>query len=251
MKRFILYIVLLISVLSCDNSRKELEVIDVKSSYTSVENSQQIPPDTVFTKIISTYKKGIDTIMNDIVAISNNVFYRHKPSGSLDNLVTDAMVAEVNNKVDLKVDFAMYNYYGLRMPLPKGEITLGNVYELLPFSNELTFVHLSPSGMQGLIKYIYVNNGMPLSGMSISYNDSLNYEAKINGEIIDTTSYYWVVTSDYSANGGDKMDFFKQSDSVYYTGILIRDALLHYFKNIKENNLELKADSMPRIYFNN
>ncbi len=225
-------------------------VIDDTSTYIKV-NSDELEPDSDFVNIINSYRNGVDSIMKDIVVFSTSNMQRNKPSGSLDNMVTDAMMYEVNKSLDLQIDFAMYNYYGLRRPLPKGEVSRGNVYELLPFTNELTLVHLSPLGLRGLLKYVYSKGGNPFSGIQILYIDSLNYAVSIKGEPLDTAKYYWVATSDYSANGGDKMDFFQENDSVYYTGILIRDAIFHHFDSLKTNNIELEPDTLLRVEFEN
>ncbi len=250
MKRYLLSVIIIMSLWSCSNAGDKLVVVNDKSTYIKV-NSDELEPDSDFVNIINTYRNGVDSIMKDIVVSSNSRLWRNKPSGGLDNMVTDAMMYEVVKTFDLEIDFAMYNFYGLRRPLPKGEVTRGNVYEVLPFTNELTLVHLSPLGLKGLFKYVYKKGGNPLSGVQIYYVDSLNYNVTIKGEPLDTTKYYWIATSDYSANGGDKMDFFQENDSIFYTGILIRDAVFHHFDSLKTNNIDLEADTLLRVTFEN
>lgn len=250
MRILLFSVIILIGVWSCNSNKDQMYVVDDTSTYIKV-NGNEIAPDSEFVSIINSYKKGVDSVMLDIVVVSNSSMKRNKPSGSLDNMVTDAMMFEVDKSIELDIDFAMYNYYGLRRPLPKGEVNRGNVYELLPFTNELTLVHLNPKGIKGLIKYVYSKGGNPLSGINIHYVDSVDYNVSIQGEPLDTSKYYWVATSDYSANGGDKMDFFQDNDSVYYTGILIRDAIFHHFDSLKSNNIILEADSTLRVEFDN
>jgi hypothetical protein len=59
----------------------------------------------------------------------------------------------------------------------------------------------------------------------------------------DTTTYFWVITSDYLANGGDKMTFFSKSRTVNRTGKLLRDVLIE--EAIQQQLLV--ADSSIRI----
>jgi hypothetical protein len=61
-----------------------------------------------------------------------------------------------------------------------------------------------------------------------------NFERNIN-----------IITSDYLAKGGDKMNFLK-SDKMIQTGILMRDALLNYVIEVKELP-EFKVED--RIFF--
>jgi hypothetical protein len=47
----------------------------------------------------------------------------------------------------------------------------------------------------------------------------------------ENTTHFWVLTSDYLMNGGDKMDFFKKKTNLNSTGKLLRDILIEELKN--------------------
>ena len=48
----------------------------------------------------------------------------------------------------------------------------------------------------------------------------------------DETKNYFVLTSDYLQEGGDKMNFFKNPVSLHKTGYKIRTAIIDYFKKV-------------------
>lgn len=245
----LLSLLLITLILSCKFTHEPKVVISQSSQYYSVAVSDDLPPDAEVDSIISIYKLGVDSIMDEIIVISNENIFRSQPSGALNNLIADAMLLEISKVTEVHIDIALYNYYGIRHALPKGAVSLGRVFEILPFENQNTLVHLNPKGIKGMIDYIYNTGGQPLSGMNIKYIDSVSYEVEIAGEKLDTTKFYWVATSDYAANGGDNMSFFKDSDSIFYTGVLIRDNLIAYLKDINTNNETLEPDTLLRISF--
>ena len=61
--------------------------------------------------------------------------------------------------------------------------------------------------------------------VSSSYQD-----VTINNIPFDEAKNYFVLTSDYLQEGGDKMNFFKKPVSLHKTGYKIRTALIDHFK---------------------
>ena len=51
----------------------------------------------------------------------------------------------------------------------------------------------------------------------------------ING-MRENATHFWILTSDYLMNGGDKMDFFKKKTNYNTTGKLLRDILIEEVK---------------------
>jgi len=132
------------------------------------------------------------------------------------------------------------NTGGLRSPLPKGEITRGKIYELMPFDNELVILELNAEDFNGLLNYIVSREGEPFSGLSIQMNSQkqlLSYKLK-NSINFSNGKKIRVITSDYLANGGDKMWFFKDKIQTK-VGIKLRDAIIHYCKENKTITSEI------------
>jgi hypothetical protein len=50
-----------------------------------------------------------------------------------------------------------------------------------------------------------------------------------------------VLTSDYLVKGGDNMNFFKKSDSIFTLELKIRDILIDFFSN--KDSLDIKSDN--------
>ena len=61
---------------------------------------------------------------------------------------------------------------------------------------------------------------------------------EINNQSLNDNQIYYVATSDYLANGGDNMTFFKESKIKFDIEYKLRNMLIDYFK---------KVDILPNI----
>jgi 2',3'-cyclic-nucleotide 2'-phosphodiesterase (5'-nucleotidase family) len=118
----------------------------------------------------------------------------------------------------------------------------------MPFENEVVVTKLIGKDIYELIDYLrIVKRAHPISGIKLGLDK--NYElinAKINNNNnnnnnIDINKYYYVATSDFLLNGGDKMDFFNKSLENTFLNYKIRDLLIDYF--IKIDTLKPKIDN--------
>jgi 2',3'-cyclic-nucleotide 2'-phosphodiesterase (5'-nucleotidase family) len=207
--------------------------------------------------LISPYKTRLDAEMNEVLVISAEEFpkERGKPETKLGNLVADLSLEIANNIYKPTdgggIDFCLLNFGGLRTSLPKGEITRGKIFELMPFENELVVVTISESNFIKLIEYLKLSGGQPISGeMSFDFKEKENYEEELKQLFSeDGTSKFKILTSDYLANGGDNMNFFLNPIKTEPVGIKLRDAIIAYCieQNKKDKQLTGKLDG--RITF--
>ena len=210
-------------------------------------------PDSAITAMINPYKTGIDSVMNEVICISEREMTKGRPESLLGNFVTDLCLEEFSDKANI----CIMNNGGLRFPLPKGEITIGDIYKLMPFENELVVLELNGLELFSLIEYIYSRKGEPFSGIKIYSMDSCMILSNRNilyrnedkilmsepviasscGEEeevyvvskIDKTYKIRILTSDYLAYGGDKMSFFK-GKTQQKLEIKLRDVIINYCK---------------------
>ncbi|MFT5761629.1 MAG: 2',3'-cyclic-nucleotide 2'-phosphodiesterase (5'-nucleotidase family) [Polaribacter sp.] len=156
---------------------------------------------------------------------------------SLGNLLADLSYERANpifNKETGKnIDFAMFNYGGIRAGIPAGNITNKNAFELMPFDNMYVVVELSGDKTEELITYLITKKtAHPLSKhvqLTITKN---GYELFIQGKKFDKNKNYYVLTTDYLQSGGDNMIFFKNPKSMYKQEYKMRDAIVDYFKSV-------------------
>jgi 2',3'-cyclic-nucleotide 2'-phosphodiesterase (5'-nucleotidase family) len=234
---------------SCQQASTELFPNQVQSSFIAVKLDSSQSADAQMEAIIAPYRNKMDSAMSEVVVISAGDYARALPNGKLNNLISDIMLQQIQQETKVHIDFCLLNYGGLRRPLPKGEVIKSDIYQLMPFENEAVLVKLSPKGMQQMFSYIHKCGGQPVSGIELHYSDSTFISAKIQGKDYNPQRSYWVLTSDYTANGGDQMDFFAQRDSTIVMGTLLREAMFGALHSLHQQGDKLVADSTDRIYF--
>ena len=216
--KFKLHIIFIITIIlsSCSSQfiveHKHNEIIPVKSDSDSITNS-----------IILSYRLGIDSIMNEVLCISDIEMNKGRPESILGNFVSDLCLNQFSNHADI----CIMNTGGLRNILPKGEVTRGDIYKLMPFENELVVIELSKNEFKGLLEYLVSRGGEPFSGMELKVKDDEIEYYFLNKFSFKNNNNIRVLTSDYLANGGDKMWFFKEKKQSKLE-IKLRDAIINY-----------------------
>jgi 2',3'-cyclic-nucleotide 2'-phosphodiesterase (5'-nucleotidase family) len=227
----------------------------VQTGSIELNSSSDTEVDSSIVRTIAPYKTALDKEMNEVLILSESVFNKGEPEGELGDLTADIILAEASKKYKVKdnipLQFCVLNNGGLRVPLPKGEITRGKAFELMPFENEMVVLTLTGERTQQLLDFIAGKNGMPVAGLKMGIRNGKAVNVLIQGQPFDAAKNYTLVTSDYLANGGDKMDFLK--DPVRYESLSykLRDAIISYLKeeHAKGNKLNAKTDG--RIYYAN
>ena len=168
-------------------------------------------------------------------------------NSTLSNMFADAtyeMSNPVFNKMSGKnIDIVLLNNGGIRSIISKGNISEKTAFELMPFENSIIVLELSGLSIIKMIDYLRkVKLQHPISGLQITLNNDYSVnEVKINGVSIENEKKYYVATTDYLLEGGDKMYFLAETTKTTDINYKMRDILIDYFK--KYDTLKLKSDN--------
>lgn len=140
---------------------------------------------------------------------------------ALGNLVVDAMLdADLDGQ---PADIAMHNNGGIRAALPKGPISYGQLYAVLPFDNQLMALDLTGAQVLRILEHSVSSRpgNMQVAGMTFRFDMSRPagdriLEATVGGESLDPARLYRVVTIDYLASGGDGQETFQEGINPAY-----------------------------------
>jgi len=206
--------------ISCTNTPKAQQ--SIKGG--SIPIAKDLATDSVLVNMYTPYKIGLDSIMEEILCYSPFFLEKSRPESELSNWMADVCYQKVTESH--KADFCLLNYGGIRASLPKGAIKRKDIYQLMPFENELVVVELADTNFYRVLDYLKISGGHPISNIMLAINkDRITHNLDLNKTVR-------ILTSDYLANGGDKMAFFKDSVSHTKTGLKIRDLLLLECKKI-------------------
>lgn len=209
--------------------------------------------DSVAESMISPYRDKLNSEMDEVIGISDVVMEKGLPEGLLGNFSSDACYnigLNFTRKKNLPaVDMCFLNNGGLRNSLPKGNITIRMIFELMPFENELVILELSPEKMTVLLDFIARKGGMPVSGISFQIVDEKASNIKIGGEEFKGDRNYYIITSDYLANGGDDLGFLSKPISSIFIDTKVRDAIIEYVRIQKAGGKNLNPKIEGRISY--
>ena len=178
------------TIISCSSATKmrsvETASIEFNTTNSGVDSSTY--------KLIAPYKKEMDKIMNEILGSSDSALLKDLPESSLGNFVSDAVLKKSNDKYKpadkQPADICLLNNGGLRAQLPKGNITRGNVFELMPFENSIVVITLTGEKTKQLFESLIAYNGAPFSGATVKGKGKKMTELKIGGQPFDVTKNY-------------------------------------------------------------
>ena len=144
--------------------------------------------------------------------------------------------------------FAILNHFGLRKSIDSGQIRRGDIYEVMPFDNEVVLLVLKGSDVITLFNYIATIGGTPIAGAELWINDSMYSKAIIQGNRFDSRKSYCIATNDFMLGGGDGFDMLKKAKRITKTGVFLRDVFLNELAKESDTNNGLQPRPKLRIY---
>ena len=227
------FLFLIALCIGCANKSLKTERIQAET----VRIDQTIPTDTVIAAYIAPYKQRIDTIMDGTLAYAPKALSKKdsRYNTAIGNMMADA-VYELANPIFQKranhpFDAVLLNHGGIRAPLNQGAVTTRTAFNIMPFENEIVVVELSSNHIKELFAYLERGIAHPISGMTIAL-DTQGQLAKtqIQGQEIEDDKTYFIATTDYLQQGGDRMDFLTEPISKITLDYKMRNVLIDYFK---------------------
>ena len=240
------YFVILLTLLtlfSCTTQKKNIYEIEGKKI--NINETQTV--NSSIENFIAPYRNHITNDLDSILAY--NPVAQEKSKGKWQTNIGNFFAETTLNLSDpifykrenKNIDFCLLNHGGIRSIIPKGNVTSRTAYEIMPFENSVTVVGLNSNEVKMLADYILKEKKPhPLAGIGIYTDKEENsvVDIKIKGIPLEENKTYYVATSDYLANGGDNMIFFRDSKIKYDLDYKIRNLFIDYFKEI---------DTIPNI----
>jgi 2',3'-cyclic-nucleotide 2'-phosphodiesterase (5'-nucleotidase family) len=206
--------------------------------------SEQIPvkafaADPKMERAILPYRREAEKKLSLELVYCEKPLVKALPESELSNMMADAVFQAAQTWASAEAGrpsahFCLLNQGGIRSALPAGMITLRNLYELMPFENELVLVRLSSADLKLLFDYVRDKKGQPVAGIRMRVNQSGFLQINLGDDLFAFDRDLWVATSDFLAGGGDGMHFLTRPLTFIETRIKIRDAIGNYLSGLKE-----------------
>ncbi len=203
--------------------------------------------DTTVLNILKPYSDSINKTMNFVIAESTEVLEKKQPNGSLGLVLVDALREGAILNYNMPVDAAFINNGGIRIPtLAKGAITVGKVYEIMPFDNLIVLQKIKGIILKDFLNLVSKNGGWPVSGITFNITNGKANNIMIGDNPIEDEKVYTIANSDYIANGGDDADMLRAIPQIN-KNILMREVFLAYFRNKTKKGEKITPPTNKRI----
>lgn len=234
LKHFVLFLTFILSV-SCGQQKYYVTKIEGKKIGITDKNNEV----AAIEDFIKPYREHIDKDLNTVLAYAPQTLDKSGQwQTTIGNLMADVTLHRAtlvfNSREKKKIDICLLNHGGIRSIIPKGNVTARTAFEVMPFENTAIVVALKSEQIIEMANHIISEKKPhPLSGMTFTIDkNSTAKNIMIQGKALENDKTYYVVTSDYLSNGGDKMDFFKKGIALYDLDYKLRNILIDYFKEV-------------------
>ncbi|MGL6258232.1 5'-nucleotidase C-terminal domain-containing protein [Vibrio sp. WXL210] len=274
-----------------DAAHTEEELETIQQFIAGEKALSSVVEDETTAEKLSYYAEQVEEKMQEIIGFSDGLLCNERTPGSnhssgaecaagsperdfmnqhgsiMGNVVSEAFV-----DLSIRADIAIQNSGGVRTTISKGDVSVGNAFNVLPFTNLL--VNLDMKGqeivntIEDAIDNVVVNSSsgaFPVAAnlrFDVDMNAAkgariTNVEARRKNEdgsfgewhAIELDGDYVVVTNDFIAQGGDRYDSFvpvyEDEDRREDTGLLYTDSLINYIKKLEDRgeNLDIPEAS--------
>lgn len=183
-------------------------------TFNQIVLSADVPEDETVKAIVEKYQAELDAEMevvigqaaNDIAWSSPLVRTKESPLG---NLAADAL------RDYCDADIAIQNGGGVRAGLTAGDVTVGDIFAMLPFDNKVTLVEVTGQTVwdaleNGISGYPATDGRFPqISGLSYTFDGAKPAGERLisvtmeDGTPLDLNAWYKLACNDFMCGGGD------------------------------------------------
>lgn len=233
---------ILFFALSCSTSNQTTSLL-----YKDYRIEKKAKIDSGLVNMLQPYALSLNATMDKVIGFSNTNLNKKQPESGLGNFMADAMRVMAEKKFNKKIDGAFMNDGGIRSYIPKGNITVGKIFELMPFDNLVVVQEVKGSVFQQFLDKTAADGGWPVSaGITMGIKDKKAVNVTINGKPLDVNASYTIVNSDYVANGGSDCTMLK-GIPFSNKGYLLRDALIEFVTGLTQQGKPLDFTIEKRV----
>ncbi len=201
-------------------------------------------PDQEIADSILVRQKIAEEGMNETIGRTNIYISRQGDDAQslIGNLVCEAMIAYTG------ADFAFLNLGGTRSELQKGPISYRNVFDVMPFDNQVVVMEVDGAFLKDIIELRVSGSrhGLRVAGVNVVYNRSRKdfdrvTKLLIGGELWEKDKIYRITTSDFLLQGNAGLAMLTKipEEQITRYEMNLRDAIVDYIKNNSPVNVEI------------
>ena len=226
-----------------DENEEILNVDANTRQFYAESTTNEFPVDENVAESIAKYNEELaPTLLKEVAELNFDLDHdRYAGVTPLGVTVAEAMRQAGGTQV------AIANGGGIRAPLTKGTLTLGDMYTILPFDNNVVTMKVTGAKLKELIQHGINPDGFgwgQYSGLTVWYDsatDEITSMRLSDGTKVQDDEYYTLTSIDFLMTGGDSYNFDGHIDPVIIGEM--RDVIISQWeKGIDKLNYNLLID---------
>jgi 2',3'-cyclic-nucleotide 2'-phosphodiesterase (5'-nucleotidase family) len=230
---------------ACGQSK--YSIVSVESSRIVMDKSWDSKANPELAALIASYKTSMEIEMAEPVGIASQTLQKGYPQSLLSNFTADAILQFAEQQWS-DIDFSIMNMGGLRASLNQGTITVGSLYEVYPFENNLVLLELPGKAVKEFFDFVAFQGGQGLSAsVNLLVKNRKVESLQIKGKPLKNSKTYRIATIDFLAEGNDGMVALRKATHMEDSNKQLKDWMIEYVRSLTLNNKEVNARLDNRI----
>jgi 2',3'-cyclic-nucleotide 2'-phosphodiesterase (5'-nucleotidase family) len=192
------------------------------------------------------YTDSTDT--SKVIGFAITPLYKKQPESPLGNLMADCMKLYAEKLYNKKVDAAFVNFSSMHSYIPKGDVSIGTIFSVMPYDNKIVLLAIQGNVLKQFLDHQASLGGWPCAGISMAIKDMQAVDIQIDSLPLDETKTYIIAVSDYIANGGNQCTMLKGLQQLD-KGFLFRTALIDYVTSFTLSGKPITATIQNRVVY--
>jgi 2',3'-cyclic-nucleotide 2'-phosphodiesterase/3'-nucleotidase len=227
------------------------EYIDVRGGKLNVEPVAEVQA------MVDKYNEELKPIFGQVIGKTDVALTRdYNNESNIGNWIADVMREEAGTQI------AFTNAGGIREDINTGDITVGEIFTVMPFDNTIVTGEMTGAQIKAMLEQSVTlfKGAMQISGLKFTYDSSMPEGQRVlsmtlaDGTPIEADKTYTAATNDFLAPGQDGYVTLKETEftNIY---VLIRDALIDDIKakgtiapEVDGRMIDVKATNTSFIY---
>jgi len=204
----------------------------------------QFIPDEMIADTILTMQRIAEKGMDEIIGFASEQISKMDvdAQSKIGNLVCDAMLETTD------ADFSFLNLGGIRGEVQKGPITYRNIFNVMPFDNQVVTIEVDGAFLKDIIEMRVSGSrhGLRVAGVNVIYNRKRkDYDRitklLIQGEPWDKDKIYHITTTDFLLQGNAGLTMLTKIPEEQITRYekSLRDCIVDYVKKKSPVNIQI------------
>lgn len=209
-------------------------------------------------EFLAPYRARVDSVNNRVIAFSALAMDNGDRNGPMANMTADIAYTYGSHKADSlrmaddkfpTLDFALMNVGGIRLDMPEGPVTEGQILSTYPFSNHLVLASIKGSDLMEALKVAAAKGGESVSGQInvLMGSDGNVREVLVGGYPLQPDKTYHYATIDYILGGNDDLVSLANSELLWRDDVEVSAPILDYIQRMGRLGLPINPDPRGRF----